>query len=233
MIIDIIPEAYDVNGKSILYPRKKKYGHFAPNAPMGRHITQPLSVQCKSIEEIHKFLTKCRYVSDQEQFGVVDYWMPPEEFEKRRQGDCDDFALWVWRQLIAMGKEDARFVVGRSGLYKGGHAWLTFREGQRSFLLDPVAHGYGMRLPRLRIIRYIPQISVAWDGKQLKYYEHEEKNFNPPLYKGVPLAALWLMFWLKTRPLYCYAWGRYFYRRIFKKAQPVATADRGPLGRSG
>jgi predicted transglutaminase-like cysteine proteinase len=95
MIIEVIPKAYDADGKRTFYPRKKRFRGFAPNSPMGRHITQPLSLQCESIEDIHKFLRKCRYMSDQEQFGVKDYWMPPEEFEKKCQGDCDDFALWV------------------------------------------------------------------------------------------------------------------------------------------
>lgn len=210
MILEILSEAYDISGKGTFYPRKKRFGFFAPNAPMGRHITQPLSVQCKNIEDIHKFLRMCRYMSDQEQFGVEDYWMPPEEFEQKCQGDCDDFALWVWRQLMLIGKEDARFVVGRYGFYRAGHAWVTFREGQRCFLLDPVTRGYGIWLPRLRTLWYTPEISVSWDGKGLKYFEHEGRKYNPPFYKIIPLVAEWLMFWIKTRPLYCYAWGRYF-----------------------
>jgi hypothetical protein len=42
-------------------------------------------------------------VSDQELLGKLDYWQPPEDFEKRKKGDCEDFALWTWRQLLDMG----------------------------------------------------------------------------------------------------------------------------------
>jgi hypothetical protein len=40
--------------------------------------------------------------------------MPPEDFEKSRKGDCDDFAMYAWRQLLKMGY-NARFVGGRIG----------------------------------------------------------------------------------------------------------------------
>jgi hypothetical protein len=111
---------------------------------------------------------------------------------------------------MGIGKEDVRFVAGLSGLLRSGHAWVTFREGERTFLLDPVAYGYGMWLPRLRVVRYIPAVSVSWDGKQLCYFEHERRTYNPSFSEFMPLAMEWLLFWLKTRPLYCYAWGRYF-----------------------
>ena len=62
---------------------------------MGSFLSQPLNVVCRDIDEIRGFLSTCRYVSDQEQFGVKDHWMAPEEFEKTRRGDCDDFALWT------------------------------------------------------------------------------------------------------------------------------------------
>jgi len=90
-------------------------------------------------EEIHGFLGKCRSMGDQDQFGVKDCWMPPEEFESECREDCDDFALWVWRQRMAMGKEDARSVAGLFPMHGVGHAWVTYREENRAFLLDPLA----------------------------------------------------------------------------------------------
>jgi hypothetical protein len=50
--------------------------------------------------DVRNFLVGCTYVSDTELFGKRDYWQPPEDFEKRRKGDCEDFALWTWRQLL-------------------------------------------------------------------------------------------------------------------------------------
>ncbi len=45
---------------------------------MGLFLSQPVKVVCRDIAEIRAFLSTCRYVSDQEQFGVKDHWMAPE-----------------------------------------------------------------------------------------------------------------------------------------------------------
>jgi predicted transglutaminase-like cysteine proteinase len=221
MVTEIIPDAYDIFGKRTSYPRKKRFGSFAPNALMGRHVTQPLTIQCKNLEEVQRFLNGCRYVADQQQFGVRDFWMPPEEFEVKRRGDCDDFALWVWRQLISMGKSDARFVVGLSGRYGGGHAWVTFVEGNRAFLVEPMAHRYGKWLPRLDVARYVPGISVSWDGKHIAYFEHERRTFDPPLLKTVPLISEWLLFRVKNCPHFCYSWMRYWFSLAWRCLRSV------------
>ena len=81
---------------------------------MGRYISQPLTINCSTVREVREFLVTCEYVSDKELFGKEEYWQPPEEFEKRKKGDCEDFALWTWRQLLNMGY-DSRFVGGSSG----------------------------------------------------------------------------------------------------------------------
>lgn len=77
-------------------------------------------------------LSDFQYVTDQKQFGRADYWQNPSEFEERRKGDCDDFALYVWHHLCKMGK-DARFVVGKHGYSLTGHAWVVvYENGKRS-----------------------------------------------------------------------------------------------------
>ena len=134
MIAEIIADGYDVHGKPTFSPRKKRFRCFAPTFPMGSYVSQPLSVRCGTLDDIREFLRTCQYVTDREQFGKDDYWMPPEEFERRRCGDCDDFALWAWRQVMTIGKQDARFVAGVAGRYAGGHAWVTFIDGGKPFL---------------------------------------------------------------------------------------------------
>jgi hypothetical protein len=160
-------------------------------------------------------LAKCRYVSDQTQFGKKDYWMPPEEFEQGKKGDCDDFALWTWRQLLAMGY-DARFVVGHSGRYGSGHAWVTYTENGRTFLVEPLAAWATGKLPRLSTMRYQPGISVTWDGKRLHYYEHEKKTYDPSVWEVVTFVCEWLPWWVMTRSNAYYRWGRYLTLRAVK-----------------
>lgn len=139
---------------------------------MGRYVSQPLSIQCKTMEEVRNFLLRCRAVSDEELFGKRDYWQPPDQFEKLKAGDCEDFSFWTWRQLLAMGF-DARVVFGKHGRYGIGHAWVEFFHDGKCYLLEPQARVVGLTLPRLSVLRYKPMFSVAWDGKILRYYAHK------------------------------------------------------------
>jgi hypothetical protein len=199
MIAEIIPEAYDAVGRQVSQPFSRRKGPH-PTFPMGRYIGQPLSTQCNTMGDVRNFLVGCKYVSDSELFGKHDYWQPPEEFEKRKKGDCEDFALWTWRQLLSMGYE-ARFIGGSAGRYGEGHAWVEFFQDGKCFLLEPLYCRVGYTMPRLSTLRYKPRISVSWDGKALRYFSHKK----PALHVAWPKLALlvpeclvfWAWFWLK------------------------------------
>lgn len=191
MIAEIIKELYDFEGRPTGTPSSRKRKKlFWGTFPMERYISQPLSVHCKNIKELRRFLIGCSYVSDKEQFDREDYWMPPEEFEKRKKGDCDDFALWTWRQLLEMGYK-SRYVVGRAGKYGEGHAWVTMERDGKHFLVEPLMSFIG-RFPRLSVVRYEPNGSVEWDGKSMHYFKHEKREFKPPVLKMLTLACEWL-----------------------------------------
>ena len=165
-----------------------------PTFPMGRYVSQPLTVKCESLSDIRKFLLTCRAVSDKEQFGREDYWQPPEHFERTKKGDCDDFALWTWRQFLALGY-DARFVVGRAGRYGIGHAWVEFFKDGSCFLVEPQMRVVGEKIPRLTALRYRPGFSVAWDGHKISFYCHEHPDYKPGFIELLSLASEWLSFW--------------------------------------
>lgn len=135
MIAEVILEAYDADGHQVSQPFHGRRGLHS-TFPMGRYVSQPLSVQCSTLEDVRRFLCGCRAVSDEELFGKRDYWQPPDEFEKRKAGDCEDFSLWTWRQLSAMGF-DTRVVFGKHGRYGIGHAWVEFFEDGKCFLVEP------------------------------------------------------------------------------------------------
>lgn len=168
---------------------------------MGRYVSQPLSVHCNSIREVREFLVTCEYVSDKELFGKDDYWQPPEKFEQRKKGDCEDFALWTWRQLLRMGY-DARFIGGASGRYGEGHAWVEYFHSGKCFLLEPLFCKIGDTMPRLSTLRYEPKLSVSWDGKTLRYFSHEKPASSLGWLALVPLvweyALFWARFWLRN-----------------------------------
>lgn len=161
---------------------------------MGRYISQPLTIECNTVGEIRAFLMGCKYVSDEELFGKRDYWQPPEEFEKRRQGDCEDFALWTWRQLLNMGY-DARFVGGSSTRYGDGHAWVEYFQDGKCFLMEPLYRRLGHAMPRLSTLRYEPHVSVSWDGKTLRYFSHKKPTSAPGLPRLASLLPEYLIFW--------------------------------------
>ena len=214
MIAEVFPRAYDGTGQAVFRPSKRRHGYFGANVPMGRHVTQPLSVVCTDLNEVRQFLSTCRYMSDEAQFGRREYWLPPEEFERRRRGDCEDFALWTWRQLMRLGYS-ARFVCGDGGRYGDGHAWVTFERDGRTFIVEPLSAWFGPTFPRLNTLRYKPRISISWDGKALRYFEHTAVAGQVSFADVAPHIAEWAAFWLRSRAQVCAYRLRYLrYRAI-------------------
>lgn len=193
MIAETLPEAYDALGKQVSEPFSRRKGPHS-TFPMGRYISQPLRVECRSIGDIRNFLLGCRYVSDQELFGKRDYWQPPDEFEKGKKGDCEDFALWTWRQLLNMGY-DARFIGGSAGRYGDGHAWVEYFQDGKCFLFEPQYCRVGYTMPRLATIGYVPRYSVSWDGKKLRYFAHKKPAPGVGASAVVLLVPEYLIFW--------------------------------------
>jgi hypothetical protein len=193
VIAEIIPAAYDGAGRKV---SSSVFQRQLPHAalPIGRYVSQPLTVSCESIRDVRRFLAGCRAVSAQDLFGKRDYWQPPEEFEGLKKGGCVDFSLWTWRQLLSLGY-DARFVGGSHGRYGEGHAWVEYFRDGKCFLVEPQLRMVGDRMPRLTTLSYKPRLSVAWDGQTLKYFVHQKIKFSPSLRLLAPLAWEWLVFW--------------------------------------
>ena len=164
---------------------------------MGRYLSQPLTVKCETIADVRRFLSTCSAVSDKEQFGTDEYWQPPEDFEKTRKGDCEDFALWTWRELLAMGY-DARFVAGRHGRFGIGHAWVTFQRDGKCYLVEPQLRFVGETFPRLTTLRYEPKFSVAWDGQRISFYSHARNKHTLNVRLIVPLIPECILGWWRV-----------------------------------
>jgi hypothetical protein len=213
LIAEIIPECYDVEGKKVFRPDSRRRSGFKPTFPAGRFLSQPLKYWCSDFSDMRRFLAKCKYVSDQEQFGQKDYWEPPDQFEETKKGDCEDFALWAWRQLLHMGYP-ARFVLGRTGRYGEGHGWVTFQKEGHSYILEALSWPAGLTLPRLSIIRYKPKFSMSWDGENVSYFEHEDKKVELPLRLTVRLVGEWLFIWGKFWLMVPVKFARALWRRL-------------------
>lgn len=200
MIFEVKPEAYDAEGLQVGKPNRRKHCAWRPTFPLGLYVKRPLTITCEDLDEVKAFLRTCRYVPDFQQFDRLDYWFPPDEFEKARKGDCEDFALWTWRQLMNMGYQ-ARFVTGKVGwLIAMGHAWVTFAEDGRVFIVEATTPRWRWRPYFLRH-SYHPDVSVEWDGKRIKYYEHERRGCVPQPLLIIPFTLEWLLYCVLFGPL--------------------------------
>ena len=56
----------------------------------------------------------------------------------------------------------ARFVLGASGRYGDGHAWVTFGEEGKTFLLEPLSWPVGPSLRRFRSLAINQDSQSAW-----------------------------------------------------------------------
>jgi Bacterial transglutaminase-like cysteine proteinase BTLCP len=220
MIAEIFPEAYDTEGRPTFRPDLKRRSRFPSTFPFGSYVSQPLTVKCNSLEDLRVFLRKCRYVSDEEQFGEKEYWMPPQDFERSRKGDCEDFSLYAWRQLFEMGYR-TRFVGGTVGDSPMGHAWVTFQKDGKHYLLEPADCCLGLETPRLDALRYKPNISAEWDGERAHFFVHQERNFVPPA-RQIPLLVLeWAFYRLRVALFVAYllpvGLAKLTYRKLFQR----------------
>jgi len=123
-------------------------------------------VAVSSIDDIVAWLQTCEYVSDVDQFHEPDVWQRPSDFERRRRGDCEDFALWAWRKLIEIGV-DAEFFVGRvvcgdDGSVARQHAWIVYRCDDEVYLFEPAARDRANMIQPWCAVKdhYIPHFAV-------------------------------------------------------------------------
>lgn len=223
MLAEIVPRAYDLAGLPTSQPTRRIARCLHPTLPIGRYLTDRIGVCCRDLDEVRAFLRTCRYVSDIAQFGTDDYWQLPGAFEGRRTGDCEDFALWTWRQLIALG-HDCRFVVGAAGRYGIGHAWLTVTIDGRHYLLEPLLSRIGPSFPRLSTLRYRPEVSLAWDGSRLTYFKHQRQPFDLTLAQVLVLLPEWLRFWSVLWLRIAWRLPAVMARRVFGRFHPAAPA---------
>lgn len=147
---------------------------FGPGAEDFReYLERPCRHSLGTPHAIAEFLLQCRYAEDAHLFDEGDHWLHPATFELVRSGDCEDFALWAWRQL-AQARFDTAFVVGVRaipGAVRGRHAWVVFRDAGGDFLLDGVERSVARMIRPLPEVRahYEPQVGVGPDGRRHVY----------------------------------------------------------------
>ena len=142
--------------------------------PFQWYLTQESTVEVSSVEEVVDWLVGCRYVRDQERFGQSDLWQHPRDFERLREGDCEDHALWTWRKLIELGLDAWLFVglwdnqVGRPAVK---HAWVVYSHDGVEYLVESTLKNSASMIGIVpeRRTAYCPHFSV---GRDLRIRSH-------------------------------------------------------------
>lgn len=154
---------------AIAHLRFERYSLFQIRDAVKKSLENGTDIQVNKLSDISAFLSTCEYKSDQELFGVKDYWQTPIEFESLRSGDCEDFALWTWSKLIKLGK-DARMTLGSNGY--SGHAWVTIFHNHEPFIYETTLKLKEGKIPIVSVLKfdlYKPSISI--DSK-LNFFQH-------------------------------------------------------------
>jgi hypothetical protein len=147
---------------------------FGPGAEDFRgYLARACRLSHATPHDIADFLLQCRYAEDQHLLGEHDHWLHPATFELLRCGDCEDFALWAWRQMVDAGF-DTDFVVGIRavpGNPSGRHAWVTYRDASEEYVLDGVERSLERIIRPLAEVRqlYEPQVGVDAAGRRFVY----------------------------------------------------------------
>jgi len=90
------------------------------------------------LQATNQFFNQWSYVSDQENYGVSEYWASPLEF-MQKGGDCEDYAIAKYVTLKFLGYSDRQMRImavidnSRGGI---GHAVLSVATAGGKMILD-------------------------------------------------------------------------------------------------
>ena len=117
---------------------------------------KPVQVQ---IDAVNKFFNAMKYVSDQDNYGVADYWNTPYELMERG-GDCEDYAIAKYISLKRLGvsESDMRIIIVKDSHLNGElHALLEVKVDGTAEILDNQAKTV---MPVAKIFHYQPVFAI-------------------------------------------------------------------------
>ncbi len=93
--------------------------------------------RARQLEAVNTLFNGARYVSDDRNYGVGDYWATPRQL-MTRGGDCEDYAIAKYLALRALGvsPEEMRIVVLQDQETHRPHAILVVYHEGRAYALD-------------------------------------------------------------------------------------------------
>ena len=117
----------------------------------------------KQIREVNRFFNQIEYRTDDENFGMSDYWATPLEF-MAYAGDCEDYVIAKYVSLRRLGipASDLRMVVVKDTLRDLAHAVLAVHTDKGTVILDNLTNAV---LGHERIFQYSPYYSVNEEAR--------------------------------------------------------------------
>lgn len=119
--------------------------------------------QLTQIKAVNKFFNQSKYIQDNKNWGIKDYWASPGEFLSKF-GDCEDYGIAKYMALKYLGHDPAkmRIVAVKDLNLKIGHAILAVYYKKRIVILDN-------------------QIKIVADSRKIRHYQPvysiNEKNW--------------------------------------------------------
>ncbi len=119
---------------------EKKYGSFAvARIESALKLIKRIDTfsERKKLDEVNRFVNKVRFVSDQNAWGLKDYWARPVEFLGRNKGDCEDFVITKYFMLRKSGVPEERlfFTYVKALKLNQAHMVLSYYETPKSIPL--------------------------------------------------------------------------------------------------
>ncbi|SDD78579.1 transglutaminase-like cysteine proteinase BTLCP [Rhodospira trueperi] len=114
------------------------------------------------LKSVARYFDRQRYIEDQPNWGVPDYWATPGQFLSRN-GDCEDFAISKYEALMMLGwpASDLRIVYVQDLNLQVGHMILAATLHGTTYILDNQARNQLIRHERIR--HYRPVYSLSQD----------------------------------------------------------------------
>jgi len=109
--------------------------------------------QLTQIKAVNKFMNQSKYIQDNKNWGVKDYWASPGEF-LAKFGDCEDYSIAKYMALKYLGHDvnNMRIVALKDLNLKVGHAILVYYTKTRILVLDN-------------------QVKIVADSRKIRHYQ--------------------------------------------------------------
>ncbi len=114
----------------------------------------------KKLRNINGFFNRIPSREDAYTYKAKEYWATPEEFLRKRAGDCEDYALskYFALQYFSWPSSDLWIVFLRDNINKGMHVVLAARHNKKVFILDNLSKPAQLLIPEAQ---YAKQVNVV------------------------------------------------------------------------